>query len=194
MRRQSGEHGGAPADPTAGPRARLRRGVARAALAGGVALLLGSVGSGVAWAWWTMSTSVSATVSVGTIAPVTAPTCTNDSRLLYDDRVVVGWTPPAGAVPAGGTRHYVVTLTAATGPVVTIPVPNGTNSVSIGWQDIDSNPSGTWAAKRTIRVYSSVNFGSTTWTSAEATPLRASTGSTTTFFGTTYRNLACATP
>lgn len=193
MRRQSGEHGG-PAGSTAGTPARLRRGVARATVAGAVALLLGSVGSGVAWAWWTTTTSVAATVSVGSVAPVTAVTCTNDSRLLYDDRVVIGWTAPAGAVPAGGTRQYLVTLTAATGTPVTIPVPNGTSSVSLGWQDVDSNPSGTWAAKRTIRVYSSITFGATTWTSAEATPLRASTGSTTTFFGTTYRNLACATP
>jgi hypothetical protein len=181
---------------THGAPASLRRRLTRSVITTVVAVLLVSGGSGLAWAWWTATSSVSATVSAGGVDAVTGLRCTTNSQLFYDDRIVVSWDPVTAPVPPGGRRQFIVTLTPATGSPVTTSVAEGTSSVSIGWAQLDV-PAGSWTARRTIRVTTSVTFGTpvtATWVSAAATPATggvAVTGSSTTFFGTTYRNLAC---
>ena len=151
------------------------------------ALALLGVGSSAAWAWWSATADASAVTSAVTIAPPTGVTCTEDSRLFFEDTVTIKWVAPAVAPPATGTRSYTVTFTSASGVIVK-SVPNGTLQLLVRWGDINAN--GGWNQKQTITVRSSVAFPSTTWVSAPATPVVASTGSTT--IG--YNNLACAAP
>ncbi|WP_421734773.1 hypothetical protein [Cellulomonas sp.] len=147
--------------------------------------LLG-LGSGAAWAWWSVSADATTAVSAVTVAPPTTVTCTADSRLFFEDTVTIRWAAPVAATPPGSTRSYTVTFVSTSGTIVKT-VPDGTLQLLVRWTDINANSG--WNQKQTITVRASAAFPSTTWVSAPANPV-ASTGSTT--LG--YNNLACATP
>ncbi|MEZ0448099.1 hypothetical protein [Cellulomonas sp. ICMP 17802] len=175
-----------------GARAARWRGRTAVVLATVAALVL--VGSGGAWAWWQV-TSTLASVTASTVVvpqPTGTVTCvpqaTNDVWGLYNNRVDVSWNAATGTMPAGSTRRYVVRLTGSDSTVKDKYVADAASPLTTAVLNTDLAPSAT--TTYSIRVMTVADFAQTSWTSAPIGAV-AVTATRKTFFVWTYYELSC---